>query len=106
MTADEISALNRTFGNGVAYREVNTVLANASRYDGFYNKSASVIRDIAGGHLFENGNKRTAVAAVEMLISRNGVNGPPQALIWNVVDRVATGELKDVRAISKALQGF
>jgi RHS repeat-associated protein len=106
ITADEIAALNRTFGNGFAYRKVDTVMANASWYDGFYNKSASVILDIAGGHLFENGNKRTAVAAIEVLISRNAVSGPPQTVVWNVVDRVATGELKDVRAIAKALQGF
>lgn len=27
-----------------------------------------MIRDIAGGHLFDNGNKRTAVEVVEQLI--------------------------------------
>lgn len=81
-------------------------MENAARYDGFYNKSASIIRDIAGAHLFNNGNKRTAVEVVEQLIIRNGVDGPPKELVWSVVDRVATGGLTNVLDISKALRGL
>ena len=65
-----------------------------------------MIRDIAGGHLFDNGNKRTAVEVVEQLIIKNGVDGPPKQVIWNVVDKVATGNLTNVRDISKALRGM
>ncbi|MBM0210355.1 hypothetical protein [Pseudomonas syringae group genomosp. 3] len=63
-----------------------------------------MIRDIAGGHLFDNGNKWTAVEVVEQLVIRNGVNGPPKQVIWNVVDKVATGKLTNVQDISKALR--
>lgn len=65
-----------------------------------------MIMDIAGGNLFENGNKRTAVEVVEQLIIKNGVDGPPKQIIWNVVDNVTTGKLTNVQDISKALRGL
>ncbi|WP_338509966.1 hypothetical protein VRC22_11370 [Pseudomonas poae] len=61
LSADDITAINSQFGGSVSFREVDTAIANAANYDGFYNKAGSMIRDIAGGHLFDNGNKRTAV---------------------------------------------
>jgi hypothetical protein len=68
LSADDITAINSQFGGSVSFREVDTAIANAANYDGFYNKAGSMIRDIAGGHLFDNGNKRTAVEVVEQLI--------------------------------------
>ncbi|WP_369935200.1 hemagglutinin repeat-containing protein [Xanthomonas tesorieronis] len=106
INADEIASINSSFGGTISFREVDTVLANSSNYDGFYNKVGSIIRDIAGGHLFDNGNKRTAVEVAEQLIVRNGVDGPPQEVIWSVVDKVATGELTKVEDIAKALRGL
>ncbi|WWG59137.1 DUF637 domain-containing protein [Pseudomonas poae] len=105
LSADDITAINSQFGGSVSFREVDTAIANAANYDGFYNKAGSMIRDIAGGHLFDNGNKRTAVEVVEQLIIKNGVDGPPKQIIWNVVDKVATGKLTNVQDISKALRG-
>lgn len=102
----EISDINQKFGGSISFRDVDNVLINAANYDGFYDKSASIIRDIAGGHLFDNGNKRTAVEVVETLIQRNSIDGPPTSQIWSVVDKVATGQLRDVKDISKALRGF
>lgn len=43
---------------------------------------------------------------MEQLIIRNGVDGPPKQVIWNVVDKVATGKLTDVKDISNALRGL
>lgn len=106
ISADEISEINQKFGGSISFRDVDTVLSNAASYDGFYEKSASIIRDIAGGHLFDNGNKRTAVEVVEALIQRNSVDGPPAGQIWSVVDRVAIGQLRDVKDISQALRGL
>ncbi|WP_232449889.1 two-partner secretion domain-containing protein [Burkholderia ubonensis] len=102
----EISDINQKFGGSISFRDVDNVLINAANYDGFYDKSASIIRDIAGGHLFDNGNKRTAVEVVETLIQRNSIDGPPTSQIWSVVDKVATGQLRDVKDISKALRGL
>ena len=106
LSADDITAINSQFGGSVSFREVDTAIANAANYDGFYNKAGSMVRDIAGGHLFDNGNKRTAVEVVEQLIIKNGVDGPPRQIIWNVVDKVATGKLTNVQDISKALRGL
>ncbi|WP_438868347.1 hemagglutinin repeat-containing protein [Pseudomonas sp. L1(2025)] len=106
LSADDITAINSQFGGSVSFREVDTAIANAANYDGFYNKAGSMIRDIAGGHLFDNGNKRTAVEVVEQLLIKNGVDGPPKQIIWNVVDKVATGKLTNVQDISKALRGL
>ncbi|WP_082725448.1 MULTISPECIES: hemagglutinin repeat-containing protein [unclassified Burkholderia] len=104
--AGEISDINQKFGGSISFRDVDNVLSNAANYNGFYDKSASIIRDIAGGHLFDNGNKRTAVEVVETLIQRNSVDGPPPEQIWSVVDRVATGQLREVKDISNALRGL
>nr|WP_324292678.1 hemagglutinin repeat-containing protein [Xanthomonas oryzae] len=104
--ANEIASINSSFGGSVSYRDIDTVLKNANNYDGFYNKTASIIRDIAGGHLFDNGNKRTAVEITERLIARNKVDGPPNEVIRSVVRRVSSGELKNVDDISEALRGM
>lgn len=106
VTEAEISAINRGFGGtSTLTGDVDTLLANAARYDTFVEKQASVIRDIAGRHLFDNGNKRTAQAVVELLYSRNGVSGPSSATIRSVIDQVSLGGLRDVEAIAKALGG-
>lgn len=86
---------------------VDTVLANASRQSGFFNKSASVIRDIAGRHLFDNGNKRTAQSTIEILMQRNNViSGPDSGKIREVISRVGSGQLSSVEEIAAALRGY
>jgi prophage maintenance system killer protein len=83
------------------------VLANASRRSGFFTKSASIIRDIAGGHLFDNGNKRTAQNAIETLMQRNNVtSGPDSATLRGVISRVGSGQLSSVEDIAVALRGY
>ncbi|WP_238380146.1 hemagglutinin repeat-containing protein [Stenotrophomonas maltophilia] len=106
ITADEIRGINYRISGTGEYWDVSTTVANAANYEGFYNKSAVFIRDIAGGHGFVNGNKRTAVEVFEVLVERNAVEGPPRELVWKVVDRVSTGELKSIEEISKALRGL
>ncbi|MFJ9917454.1 Fic family protein [Actinacidiphila glaucinigra] len=108
MTPDEITSINRGFGGEtlLSGSPANT-MANASRYNSFWDKSAVVIRDIAGSHMFNNGNKRTAQAVVEELMRRNGVtSGPTSADLRGVIDRVGKGQLHDVSDISSALRGY
>ncbi|MBA2806747.1 hypothetical protein E0500_004580 [Streptomyces sp. KM273126] len=108
VSPDEIAAINRGFGGEtlLSGSPANT-LANASRYNSFWDKSAVVIRDIAGSHMFNNGNKRTAQATVEQLMQRNGVtSGPTSADLRSVIDRVGKGQLHDVSDISAALRGY
>lgn len=108
ISTDEISAINKQFSSGATLTgDVSTVLANAANRNGFYNKSASIIRDIAGGHLFENGNKRTAQAVVESLMQRNGIrSGPNSTQLRSIVNQVGKGNLKNVDDIATALRGY
>ncbi len=108
ITADEIAAINRRFGGCTTLTgEVSTSLANAARREGFWSKTASLVRDIAGGHKFNDGNKRTAQVVVEELKARNGVTtGITPDQLRKIVQQVATGELREVEDIAKALRGF
>lgn len=85
--------MNKKFSNGQTLqgKDISTVLANASYREGGVNQAASVIRDIAGGHLFQNGNKRTAQALVESLDL-----GVSSKQLRSVIDRVGSGSLREV----------
>lgn len=104
LSADDITAINSRLGGSFPLREVDTIIANAANQEGFYNKISSMIRDIAGGHLFDNGSKRTAIEVVEQLIIKI-VWMAPQKIISDVVRKVGAGELKSAQDISKALRG-
>ena len=112
ISAKEIESINKSIGNSAgAYRDVSTALFNASQRSGFYNKAASLIRDIAGGHMFKDGNKRTAQMVVQTLMERNGITGGPNAdQLRGIVNRVADSTRKDhlssIDQISSALKGY
>lgn len=112
VSPDEITEINRGFGGMVAERGTpENILINASRYTGFWQKSAVVIRDIAGSHMFDNGNKRTAHAVVSLLMDRNNImTGPTSDELWGVIARVATpakaGHSMDIGDIASMLRGF
>jgi death-on-curing family protein len=108
ISGDEIAAVNGGFGGTTELTgSVDTVLANASRQSGFFNKAASIIRDIAGRHLFDDANKRTAQAVVEALLERNGVmSGVDSATLRSVISRVASRQLSSIEDIAAALRGY
>ncbi|MBB2923532.1 RHS repeat-associated core domain-containing protein [Cellulomonas cellasea] len=108
ISADEITAINRGLGGTVELTgSVDTVLANAARRSSFYDKSASVIRDIAGSHLFDDANKRTAQTVVETLMSRNNImSGPDSATLRSVISKVGSRQLSGVEEIASALRGY
>ena len=86
---------------------VESVLAQTSRYDGFYNKAAAVIRGIAKNHLFDNGNKRTANAVYDLLRQKNGITtGAPPSEVRRIIEDVATGKMTEITEIAQALRGF
>jgi len=101
-----IAAINKSMG-GLADgtpmlgKSVSTVLANATYREGSVSKAASAIRDIAGGHLFKDGNKRTAQALTESL----NLPGVSSAQIRNAVTGAGNGTIKSVDDIAKALGG-
>ncbi|MEW1908983.1 polymorphic toxin-type HINT domain-containing protein [Kitasatospora sp. NPDC085895] len=112
VTPDEISEINLSFGGDrLMNGSPENALINADRYGSFWEKSAVLIRDIAGSHMFNNGNKRTAVTVVQKLMDRNNImSGPSSEQIWVVVGRVAdsreAGHTMDVGEIAKMLRGF
>jgi prophage maintenance system killer protein len=67
--------------------------------DGLLDKAATAIRDIAGRHLFDDANKRTAQAVAERLL---GTAANP-AQLREVIFSVAKGELRSVEEIAAAL---
>ncbi|WP_435600530.1 polymorphic toxin-type HINT domain-containing protein [Streptomyces sp. C10-9-1] len=110
---DEIAEINKKFnedGQTLLHGSPQNTMINASRYGSFWEKSAVVIRDIAGGHMYNNGNKRTAHAVVSELMSRNGVtSGPTSDELWSVIARVSDpgkkGHTMDIGQIASMLRG-
>lgn len=108
VTADELRALNTTFGGTRQMNStVEAVFQSAEYVPSFWEKVAIVVRSIAGGHLFDNGNKRTAFAAVKLFRKRNQiVTGTPDPQLRETVRLVAIHILTDVQEIAKSLKGF
>ncbi|CAM3243714.1 polymorphic toxin-type HINT domain-containing protein [Stackebrandtia soli] len=112
VSEDETSKINQEYGGtNTLHGSPGNALANASRYRSFWEKSAVMIRDIAGSHMFNDGNKRTAHAVVSLLMQRNNViSGPTSADLWNVILRVSDskkpGHTMDIKGIASMLRGF
>jgi RHS repeat-associated protein len=108
MDEDEIIRINRLLGGTTELTgSVSSIVAAAERRTGFWNKAAAMVREIAGRHMFNDANKRTAQGVVEALMSRNKiVTGVGSAEMKSVIHRVATGELREVDDIARALRGF
>ncbi|MDG4811173.1 RHS repeat-associated core domain-containing protein [Micromonospora sp. WMMD1120] len=112
ISADEIDGINRNFeGTHVYNGSAANALTNATRYDSFWEKSAVLLRDIAGAHMYNNGNKRTAHAVVSELMQRNNIiSGPNSDELWSVVARVGDSNKKghsmEVGEIARMLRGF
>jgi hypothetical protein len=108
LTTNQIIEINQTTnGGGVPLTgSVDTVIANMSYREGFSDQAATVIRDIAGSHLFQDGNKRTAQAVVETFAQQNGIPIDSQALrqIIDEAGKGSLGNLSTVESISQALK--
>lgn len=48
-----------------------------------------VIRDVSGSHMYNNGNKRAALAIAELLMARNGVASGPTLADLSIEDIAA-----------------
>jgi prophage maintenance system killer protein len=108
VTADELRAINRSFGGARQMNStVEAVFQSALYVQSFWVKVAIVVRSIAGGHLFDNGNKRTAFEAVKLFRKRNEVvTGTLDWQLRETVRLVATHVLEDVEQIARSLRGF
>ena len=106
----QFSGLNpgRALGSSSAkdtLQRVQSIFTNASYQDGFFKKAASLIQDIAGGHKFQDGNKRTTQAVIETLIERNKVNSAvDSARLAKIINQVADGSLSGIDDIAGQLK--
>jgi RHS repeat-associated protein len=107
ISAEEIRRINRRLGGEQQLTgDISSALAAAARREGFWNKTAAIVREIAGGHVFNDANKRTALEVVRELTRRNDVlSGVSEKRMRAVIAEVAEGKLRDVRQIAKALRG-
>ncbi|MCH6257920.1 FG-GAP-like repeat-containing protein [Puniceicoccaceae bacterium K14] len=105
--ADDVMAFNRgTNGKGVLKGSSNpmTALQSASYYDDVAQQGASIFKSISHGHMFLNGNKRTAVYAFQQFANNSGLTiNHSYGDLMDIATQVATGDLSDVADIAKAL---
>ncbi len=105
ITAEDIRNINKEFGGIFEYGSPEAAIEAAQRREGFWNKTA--VRNIVGGHMFDNGNKRTAFTVVEMLMDRNNIfTGASSSDIRDTINLVARGRLRNVEEIARRLRGF
>jgi RHS repeat-associated protein len=107
VAASEITAINRSLGGTASYGNPSSALAAAANRTGFYSKAAAMIREIAGGHMFDDANKRTAQAVYNLLRERNGIiTGVSSDAARRIIHDVASGAMREVDDIARALRGF
>ncbi|TRX35068.1 RHS repeat-associated core domain-containing protein, partial [Flavobacterium restrictum] len=103
--AEEIITLNRaTNGGGVLLNgNPSSAINSAMYYETAAEQGASIFRSISGGHMFMDGNKRTAVAVFKSFANQNGLRTVSQSKMLNISTQVATGQVSDVSQIAKLL---
>ncbi len=109
ISADDLLSLNRGLGSPGARAGVDasSALAAAAREEGFFRKGAALIRNLQRNHTFQDANKRTAQAALDLLKQRNGITtGVSSAETRRIIERIADGSLDDIGEIARLLRGF
>ena len=103
--ADEIIRLNKaTDGGGVLLNGNPTSAINSALYYGSAaEQGASIFRSISHGHMFMNGNKRTAVSAFQAFAKYNGLKTVSQQQMLNIANQVSKGVITDVSEIARML---
>jgi death on curing protein len=75
-----------------AERRPRITLFGQEQFPTLYDKAAALLQSLAYHHLFVDGNKRTAIRALEMFLNANGLNARWQAREeYDFVLRVAQG---------------
>jgi death-on-curing protein len=83
LTASDVVAINEAVTGGAGIRELRLldsalrrpalVLFGQAQFPSLLEKAAAYMHSLAYHHLFFDGNKRTAVRAVDLFLSRNGM---------------------------------
>ncbi|WP_142688494.1 type II toxin-antitoxin system death-on-curing family toxin, partial [Chitinophaga polysaccharea] len=103
--AEDIVKLNKaTDGGGVLLNGTpSSAINSAMYYETAAEQGAAIFRSISAGHMFVNGNKRTAVAAFQLFAQQNDLKVVGQKQMMDASTKVATGVVTEVSEIVKML---
>ena len=104
--AEDIININKQYSDGFELNNsIKNILNSASYYDDPYEQVAAVTRSITD-HAFANGNKRTALDTLNMLIDDLGLDDVlTDSQKWDLIYDIAEGRLDDVTEIARILKG-
>ena len=103
--ADEIMDINRRFSDGILLNGSPATAINSALYhENVVHQACAIFKSISRGHMFSNGNKRTAVEMFKSFANKSGieVNLTDNELL-DIATKVATGEIDDVFKIGMEL---
>jgi death-on-curing family protein len=102
--ANQIIQINKsTEGGGVLLSGTpESAINSALYYEKPVEQGAAIYRSIISNHMFIDGNKRTAVLALEAFAKKMGVKVASESQLFNVATKVATEHL-DVAHIVKLI---
>ena len=99
---DEIILINKKYSNGQLLNgNPLSAINSALYYENVVEQGASIFRSIAHGHMFGNGNKRTAVDMIKSFAKKANItiNKSDNELL-DLASKIATGEIEDVTEIA------
>ena len=102
---DEIILINKKYSNGQLLNgNPLSAINSALYYENVVDQGASIFRSIAHGHMFGNGNKRTAVDMIKSFAKKANITiKKSDNELLDLASKVATGEIKVVTEIAVKL---
>ena len=104
--ADDIRNINKKYSSGLEQNNsIDSIINSASYYEDGWEQTSAVTRSVAE-HAFVDGNKRTAFDTLNMLLDDLRLKSPlNDTQKWDLINRIGTGDLKDVSEIANILKG-
>jgi len=104
--ADDIRNINKKYSSGFEQNNsIENIINSASYYEDSWEQASAVTRSITD-HAFVDGNKRTAFDTLNMLLDDLKLNSPlKDSQKWDLINKIGTGDLKDVSEIANILKG-
>lgn len=104
LTRKDIIGINQQFGNGKLHNSssLDFVLSQTKRSPHWFRSMCLLTRALLIDHIFEDGNKRTAVAVIMMYLDMNNYDYNADT-IAKIVLRLAKSNIKDVNTIGRLL---
>ncbi|MGX7420048.1 type II toxin-antitoxin system death-on-curing family toxin [Carnobacterium gallinarum] len=104
--ADTIRDINKKYSNGFEQNNsIESIINSASYYEDAWEQASAVTRSITD-HAFVDGNKRTAFDTLNMLLDELELKSSlSDSQKWNLINRIGTGDLKNVSEIANILKG-